>query len=510
VVNQARVRHNDFSSLDPPPLGRWSARLSVSMVIPAWQCQDKLEMVLAGLAAQTYPAHLLEVVVVDDGNDPAIRLPEIRPERTRIVPSASGGWGRAHACHTGASVSDGDVIHWLDSDMLLFADHVEAQLRWHHVADYLVVLGYKRFVDNQPRTLRPQDVYEAVSERRADQLFDAEQSTPHEWVERIIDQTDGLRSAAYEAFRVHVGATASLSRGLYEAAGGMDTALVLGEDYEFGYRLSQAGAVFVPEPSARSWHLGRPSVVTVGEQVRRYNQPFIVDRVSQPRWRRQTTGRAWSVPYVDVVIDASSGTYEQVAAACDRALGGSVSDVSVSLVGAWSGLTDERRSPIDDPLLDLRLLRADYRGEGRVRFVERLPTTSAPAAFRLTLPVGWAPDTHTLRVITKLAEDRDCGLVTLSGPEAAETRLERTAALSRALAVQKLGESLDEAVAAVSDVCETTAAAIRLSRVDESGKISPSEGTPPGPQKKAGRARWRAHVPRLRRLVRRLARRLRI
>ena len=37
-------------------------------MIPTWSADATLPFVLAGLAAQTYPAHLLEVVVVDDGN----------------------------------------------------------------------------------------------------------------------------------------------------------------------------------------------------------------------------------------------------------------------------------------------------------------------------------------------------------------------------------------------------------------------------------------------------------
>jgi hypothetical protein len=96
--------------------------------------------------------------------------------------------------------------------------------RWHHLAYYLVVLGYKRFVDYQLERLTPR-----TSTRRS---AGAARTSCSTWsrvlrtngVERIIDQTDGVRLAAYEAFRVHVGATASPSRGLYDGAGGMDTA----------------------------------------------------------------------------------------------------------------------------------------------------------------------------------------------------------------------------------------------------------------------------------------------
>ncbi len=39
------------------------------------------------------------------------------------------------------------MVHWLDADMLPYADHVEAQMRWHHAIDHAVVLGHKMFVD---------------------------------------------------------------------------------------------------------------------------------------------------------------------------------------------------------------------------------------------------------------------------------------------------------------------------------------------------------------------------
>src|SRR5690606_23563073 len=52
-----RIRGNDHTVLTPPPLGAWTPRLSVSVVIPAHRSQRTLDLVLAALAAQSYPAH---------------------------------------------------------------------------------------------------------------------------------------------------------------------------------------------------------------------------------------------------------------------------------------------------------------------------------------------------------------------------------------------------------------------------------------------------------------------
>ena len=144
-----RVVRNDWSTIAVPQLGRWRPELTVSVVIPAYQCQDSLDLTLAALAGQTYPAELLEVVVVDDNSDPPLRLPPVRPARCRIVRPPSG-WGRANALHYGAEQATGQILHWLDADMVVYPEHVEAQARWHHRLPYAVTLGWKRFVDVAP------------------------------------------------------------------------------------------------------------------------------------------------------------------------------------------------------------------------------------------------------------------------------------------------------------------------------------------------------------------------
>jgi GT2 family glycosyltransferase len=443
------VRHNDYSTLPLPSIGEWDPRLSVSVVIPAYGAQEKLDLTLAALAGQSYPSHLLEVVVVDDGSAQPLRLPEIVPEHVRLLRSTDGGWGRAHACHTGSVLAEGDVIHWLDSDMVVFNEHVEAQMRWHHLADYLVVLGYKRFVDFTGGELSQQAVFDAVAGGSAEKLFDVEQSQRHEWVEKIIDKTDGLRQHGSRSYRVHVGATASVTAGLLRAAGGMDGSLVLGEDTELGFRLAQQGAVFVPDTEARSWHLGPSTAMRRREQVNRHNEPYLSNRVPIRDDRLRWPGRLWLVPSVDVVVDARGGSYEDVRATVGAVLAGVLADLHVTIVGPWPDLGDERRAPLDDPLLDLRLIREAFAHDRRVDFVERCAETSAPTPFRFTCPPGWAPTVDALQSLVELAESKDYGVILLAMPEGSDlvvARFERTAAVARAIAVRKDGEKLDDLI----------------------------------------------------------------
>ncbi|MFS8521419.1 MAG: glycosyltransferase, partial [Micromonosporaceae bacterium] len=91
------VRRNDWGVLQPPALSQWRPTRSVSVVVPAYQCQEFVDLALAALSRQTYPAALMEVVVADDGSEPPIKVPSLAPANTRIVrvPDLSRGWGRA-------------------------------------------------------------------------------------------------------------------------------------------------------------------------------------------------------------------------------------------------------------------------------------------------------------------------------------------------------------------------------------------------------------------------------
>jgi hypothetical protein len=236
---------------------------------------------------------------------------------------------------------------------------------------------------------------------------------------------------------------------VYDAAGGMDSLLKLGEDVELGYRLAQRGAVFVPDDDARSWHLGRTTLMQQQDEVNRYNRPFVTDRVPDLRhWR--TKGRGYSVPWVSVVVDVLGHPLEQVRHSVDALLTASFHDVEVTLVGPWSRLGDERRSPLGDPDRELRLVQAEYVGEGRVRFVEDAPETAFPAPYRLLLPTGWAPEREAVARLAREMMKLDRGLSSVLLPDGQVARLERTSAFTRAARVVGPDEDLDDAVDEVS------------------------------------------------------------
>jgi GT2 family glycosyltransferase len=493
-----RVRHNDHTVLEVPGLGEWSPRLSVSVLVPAYGDQWKLDLTLAALAAQTYPAHLMEVVVVDDGSAPPLRLPEIRPERTRLLSPDGKGWGSSLAVHTAARAADGDVLHRLDADMLVYREHIEATMRWHHLAGYLVVLGNKRFVDLAPDRLSPAEVRAVVGAGGAEALFDGGMTS---WQEEVAADTDGLRDSPHRAYRVCNGATISFTPALYDACGGMDTGLALGADVEIGYRMAQAGAVFVPEPQARAWHLGIPQMRgDRREEGKRFREPGLGNRLPLRRdWRRRGPGRQWLVPYAEVVVEAAGASFEDVRAAVTAALAGTLPDVAVTIVAPWGELDAECRTPLDDPLLDLRLILETFRYDGRVRLRESVPVTAAPAPYRFHCPPGWMLAPDGLARLIELS-DQDCqGVIYCALPRGADLaigRLDRTQALARARLLRAPGEDVDDAVHEMFGTHWIDGTEWALVPVSGTGPGRGAAG-PPGQdaaewKRQAGKWRWRA------------------
>ncbi|MFC4589212.1 glycosyltransferase [Sphaerisporangium corydalis] len=443
-----RIRHNDYSPLVPPPLGGWAPHLPVSVVIPAYGGQHRLDLTLAALATQTYPPGLMEIIVVDDGSEPPLRLPAIRPEHTRLVSGADGGWGTAHALNSGIRLAEGEIVQRLDSDMVICREHIEALMRWHHLTDYVVTIGAKVFV--QEPDLTAAEVYAAVGEGGLDTLFDMESAVPSS-TEATIRRLDGLR-ASRNPYHVCTGPTVSFRRTLFHTVGGLDPNVLRGEDTEFAYRLAMSGAVFVPDMQARAVHLGLPAQRVDKDSTVRVVAPFLAHRVPLRRDLRKERGRTWLVPYAEVVLDVRGAAEAQVGAAVAGALGGSLPDVAVTLVGPWAELPEGRHQVLTDPGFETRLVREQFRYDDRVRLVSAPVPDPAPVPFRYTGPVDVPLDRRSLELMIKAMTENLNGMLVVEFPDGRTARLERTDAVNRARLLAAPGEDLAEVIEQVYGV----------------------------------------------------------
>ncbi|MCU0625157.1 MAG: glycosyltransferase [Gemmatimonadaceae bacterium] len=89
---------------------------TVSVVVPTYGRAAILERCLHALAAQRYPAHRWEVVVVDDGSAVPVRPSTSLPCALRVIRQANAG--PAAARNRGAACATGTLLAFTDDDCL--------------------------------------------------------------------------------------------------------------------------------------------------------------------------------------------------------------------------------------------------------------------------------------------------------------------------------------------------------------------------------------------------------
>lgn len=420
ALSPVPVPRQDWPSRKPPELGSWTPTMSVTVVLPAKDCQDELDRTLAALSEQSYPDQLLDVVVVDDNSSEPLRLQAAHPANTRILRlDDGGGHGSGRARHAGAQAAEGDIIVFLDADIMATRTHVEAHARWHHTVADAVVLGWKKFVDVDG--IGPADVRTATRDDSFDQLLAGRKITRHVWVEDFIDEADQLTKFADDTFIAVVGASVSTTRELYAESGGFATFGLRGiVDTEFGYRIFTAGGVIVPEPAAQSYHQGRKRNLSVrGDDIKRERSGLAANHLPISLFRPSNVGRMWAVPSVHAVVDAHEASPEQVQLSVDNILASGWTDLVVTI----------------SPSADLpKWLRDYFAADARVRLAEQPVTTGFPSPLSFIVPAGVAVESNTLQVMVDAVEQHAVGVVraTVPGEAGPTVELWATRALHRA------------------------------------------------------------------------------
>ena len=118
-------------------------------------------------------------------------------------------------------------------------------------------------------------------------------------------------------------------------------------------------------------------------------------------------------------------------------------DLRVTIVGPWGSVHDDRVQPVEDPVLETRLVHRSFVHEPRVRLVEAVDGPS-DAEFVLTLPdVTLAPLRGVLPALLDDLERTHHGARLLAYDSGAVARLERTSALARVARVADDGDDRD-------------------------------------------------------------------
>ena len=226
----------------------------VSVVIPYYNQQRQLNLVLKALTAQTYPANRMEVVVADDGS---AQTPDVGEWTSKLSVTVVGqedkGFRAAAARNLGASSSTGSILCFLDADTVPTPDYIRQAVRLPAVAPDTIVVGRRKHADLAQVTA------DSVVSWLSDNAH-TEQTHQHEphWLVDGYDRTLNLLTPGWDGYKYMLSAVMTCTRTLFEDIGGFDESFVQygGEDWELANRAFMMGAVLAHEPAAVAWHDG--------------------------------------------------------------------------------------------------------------------------------------------------------------------------------------------------------------------------------------------------------------
>lgn len=208
---------------------------SVSVVVPTFNRLEQLRRMLAGLAGQRELDVDLEVVVVSDGSTDGTHEYLTSAEVPRPVVAIHGAnAGPAGARNHGLRAATGDLVVFIDDDVVPAPDMIAAHVRRHRSApdDCEVVIG--------PMSTPADD--------NLSPWCRWEQDTLHK-------QYDAMARGDWTATaRQFYTANASVARRHVLDAGGFDESFRRAEDVELAYRLADRGLRFTFAPDADVVH----------------------------------------------------------------------------------------------------------------------------------------------------------------------------------------------------------------------------------------------------------------
>ena len=326
----AAVRYNDWRQIAVAPPGAFTPELPVSVILPCYLEQRKLDRLLAGLERQTYPRDLFDVIVVDDGSQPPLEVPGSIPLDVKVVRQERRSFGGERARNTGLRAAAHDVLLFLDGDMLPEAGWLAAHARWHHAAGDLLTLGPRAGIEVYD--LDAQAIRERPGTLR--ELFTGRRSDPEAWVQNHLDRTRDLTSRDDDLFLVMVGANFGIGRALYELTGGIDESFTGWglADTELAWRVYTRGGVLVPVREAFAWHQGRLDEGSAYKRrSHRLQQVKAAHLIAHEALRDARPGCVFTVPRYVVTVDAAALPAEPIAETVETILADRAYDLVVRI-----------------------------------------------------------------------------------------------------------------------------------------------------------------------------------
>ncbi len=362
---------NDYSHIESRAAALRATRgwekLKVTVIVPGYGRANLLRNTLAALCRQSYPAGLIQVVVVDDGGDDDDYENVFFEFEKRLdlylCRQRRDGYGLSRARNMGARIATGEVLFFLDSDILLPEAFISALMSFHHVSDVVSVLGVRKFVDAEQidadrllsGTLPPEALEGCRSRNPHHQRFTDERGNSFDWRLKDFEANDWLKMAR-NPFRYFGGGHSSVTKARYFEVGGYDESFRHwgNEDQELAYRLWSLGQYFVPLKECFDYH--QEEGASAEDQRRKLveNQRthrLLVERCPHPSVRG-FAGHAQGagVPQFSIYIPAFN-TARYIRDCIESALTQTYADFEVVIVddGSTDGTSEVLQSYCRDP-----------------------------------------------------------------------------------------------------------------------------------------------------------------
>ncbi len=226
---------------------------TVSIIIPCYNEEKRIQMVLDAIFSQTYPLNLLDVTLADghssDGTRREIESFAAAHASLRLQVVENDARSIPAALNCAIAASTGEIILRLDGHSRPAPDYVEKS-----VAALLAGAG-----DNVGGVweIQPGDgsrLAAAIAIAAAHPLGVGDALYRHARQAAVVD------TVPFGAFR----------RSLVEKIGGFDESLLSNEDYEFNARIRQSGGKIWLDPQIRSVYFARATLLALAQQYGRY------------------------------------------------------------------------------------------------------------------------------------------------------------------------------------------------------------------------------------------------
>jgi GT2 family glycosyltransferase len=301
---------------------------SVAVVIPYYNQQRELDLVLRALELQQYPRELLSVIVADDGSSMAPDTDGYRM-RVQVVRQPDQGFRAAAVRNLGARAADAEILCFLDADTVPEPAYVQRIVALPAVVPDALVVGRRRHADLSVMT--PEDLHRWW----AGDVEPVELTEPA-WLREEYERSGNLLRLDHRSYRYIISSVMCCSTALFDELGGFDESFTEygGEDWEFAHRARACGAVLQHAPDAVAWHDGPDwADRSVADRRSRKNSEALAlaRRITDPDAR--THGLCYALPDVAVRVATAGHT----AASLLRTLGCFLHED----VGIW----------VDDPAL---------------------------------------------------------------------------------------------------------------------------------------------------------------